>query len=177
LKVLERISMRFSFVFLTLAAGLAVAADRPVTYLEGNVEGLAQNATGTLQFKDSKVMVLHAKGADVVVPYAAVSKTERKTAPVVDNKEPIYKVWAVHKRLLIPTPLQQVTVAFNDKSGAAKSITIEMGKSDADRVQAQIQQVADKMSASQGNWWGDSVWKTNRNKDQWAGSGVVASRE
>ncbi len=169
--------MRFSLVFFTLAAGLAVAADKPVTYVESNVDGLAVNATGTLHFQDSKSMVLHAKGAEVLVPYAAVTKTTRKTVPVVVDKEPIYKVWAVHKRLLIPNPLEQVTVAYNDKSGAAKSVTIETDKGTADRVEAQVQQVADKISANQGNWWGDSVWKTNRNKDQWAGSGVIASRE
>jgi hypothetical protein len=168
--------MRFSIVFLTLAAGLAVAADKPVTYLEGNVEGLAQNASGTLQFKNSKVMVLHAKGAEVTVPYSAVSKTDRKTAPVLTEKDPLYKVWMIHKRLLIPTPLQLVTVAFNDKTGTAKTITIEMDKAAADRVQAQVQQAADKTAADQGTWWGDSVWKTQRNKDQWA-PGVVASRE
>jgi hypothetical protein len=168
--------MRFSLVFITLAAGLAVAADKPVTYLEGNVEGLTQNATGTLQFKSSKVMVLHAKGADVTVPYAAVSKTERKTAPVLTEKDPLYKVWMIHKRLLIPTPLQLVTVVYADKTGE-KSITIEMDKAAADRVQAQVQQTADKIAANQGAWWGDSVWKTQRNKDQWSGSGVVASRE
>jgi hypothetical protein len=169
--------MRFSLVFLTLAAGLAVAADKPVTYLEGNVEGLAQNATGTLQFKNSKVMVLHSKGADVTVPYAAVSKTDRKTAPVLTEKDPLYKVWMIHKRLLIPTPLQLVTVAYNDKTGAEKTITIEMDKAAADRVQAQVQQAADKIAANRGDWWGDSVWKTKRNKDEWAGSGVIASRE
>ena len=169
--------MRFSLVFLTLAAGLAVAADKPVTYLESNVEGIAVNATGTVHFKDSKAMVLHTKGADVLVPYAAVTKTERKTVPVVVDKEPVYKVWAVHKRLLIPNPLEQVTVAFMDRSGAAKSVTIETDKHTADRVEAQIQQVSEQIAANQGNWWGDSVWKTERNKGQWSGSGVYASRE
>ncbi len=169
--------MRFFSLAFILAAGIAVAADRPVTYLEGNVEGLSQNATGTLQFKDSKAMVLHAKGADVLVPYGAVSKIDRKTAPVLTEKDPLYKVWMIHKRLLIPTPLEQLTVAYADKAGAAKSITIEMDKAAADRVQAQVKQVADKLEANKGTWWGDSVWKTARNKDQWAGSGVMASRE
>jgi hypothetical protein len=169
--------MRFSLVFITLAAGLAVAADHPVTYLEGNVEGLPLNAIGTLQFKDAKAMVLHSKEGNVVVPYAAVSKTESHAAPVTTEKDPLYKVWDLHKRLLIPTPLQQVTVAFHDKTGAEKSIVIEMDKKSAKRVQAQVAQAIEKSAANGGAWWGDAVWKTARNKEQWSGSGVVASRE
>jgi hypothetical protein len=54
---------------------------------------------------------------------------------------------------------------------------MEMERSAADRVQAQIQQAMDRNAANSGAWWGDSVWKTARNKEQWDGAGVVAQRE
>ena len=128
--------MRFSIIF-TLAAGLALASDnsKPVTYLEGNLEGFTANASSTLEFRDSKAMVLHTKGADAVIPYSVVTKTSEREVPVVTEKDPLYKVWAIHKRLLIPTPLHAVTVHYKDKTGAEKSITLEMEKSAATRVE------------------------------------------
>jgi hypothetical protein len=176
--VLERITMRFS-ILLTLAAGLALASDnvKPVTYLEGNLEGFVANVGGKLEFRDSKAMVLHAKSWDAVIPYAAVSKTSEELIPVVSEKDPLYKVWSLHKRLLIPTPLHAVTVVYKDKSGVEKTVKLEMEKSAATRVQAQVKQAADQKAANDGAWWGDSVWKTARNKQDWGGAGVLAQRE
>lgn len=171
--------MRFSLITLLLAAGTALAADnvKPVTYLEGNLEGFATNASAKLEFRDSRAMALHAKGSDAVIPYAAVSKTSERIVPVVTEKDPLYKVWSLHKRLLIPTPLHAVTVVYKDKAGVEKSVTLEMEKAAAARLQAQVKQVTDKSAANNGSWWGDSVWKTQRNKTEWGGSGVIAQRE
>ena len=171
--------MRFSLITFILASGVALAADniKPVTYLEGNLEGFAANASGTLEFRDSKVMVLHSKGVDAVIPYNVVSKTSQKVVPVVTEKDPLYKVWSLHKRLLPPTPLHAVMVVYKDKAGTEKPITVEMQKVAADRVQAQVKQAADWKAANAGSWWGDSVWKTQRNKEDWGGAGVIAQRE
>jgi hypothetical protein len=171
--------MRFSIITFILATGVALAADniKPVTYLEGNLEGFAVNASSTLEFRDSKVMALHTKGADAVIPYAAVSKTTEKIIPVVTEKDPLYKVWSLHKRLLIPNPLHEVTVTYTDRNGAEKTVTMEMEKVPADRVAAQVKQATDRKAANAGSWWGDSMWKTNRNKEEWGGAGVMAQRE
>lgn len=172
--------MRFLYLLTTviLASGVALASDnvKPITYLEGNLEGFVANVGGKLEFRDSKAMVLHAKGWEAVIPYAAVSKTSEKEIPVVTEKDPLYKVWSLHKRLLIPTPLHAVTVVYKDK-GAEKTVTLEMEKSSANRVQAQIKQAAERKAANDGAWWGDSVWKTARNKQDWGGAGVMAQRE
>jgi hypothetical protein len=171
--------MRFSIITFILATGVALANDnvKPVTYLEGNLDGFATNASATLEFRDSKAMVLHVKGSDAVIPYGVVSKTSQRLVPVVTEKDPLYKVWSLHKRLLIPNPLHAVTVVYKDKAGAEKSVTLEMEKGAADRVQAQIKQATDRNSANAGSWWGDSVWKTARNKEEWGGAGVIAQRE
>jgi len=171
--------MRFySFMTLTLAAGIAVAADGPksVTYLNGNIEGFSQNADATLELRDTKVMVLRAKGADAEIPFGAVSKTERTEVPVVTQKDPLYKVWSLHKRLLIPTPLQKVMLTYTE-NGAPKTVTMEMEKSLSDRMLGSIERAAERNAANAGAWWGDGVWKTKRNKDQWGGLGTVAQRE
>ncbi len=171
--------MRLSIISLLLAAGIAVAADgpKPVTYLNGNIEGFAQNASGTLDVRSAKTMTLRTKGADVEIPYAAVSKTDRTTPLVSVAKDPLYKVWSLPQRLMPPTPLQQLVVTYKDKAGAEKSVTLEIQKATADRVLANVEQAAARNAANSGAWWGDSVWKTQRNKDQWGGSGAVAQRE
>lgn len=171
--------MRFSLITLVLATGVALASDnvKPATYLEGNLEGFTANAGVTLEFRDYNAMAVHAKGADQVIPYAAVSKTSERLVPVVSEKDPLYKVWSLHKRLLIPNPLHAVTVVYTDKAGVEKSVTLEMEKASAERLQAQVKQVADKAAANNGSWWGDSVWKTQRNKTEWGGAGVIAQRE
>ena len=171
--------MRLSIITLLMAAGFAVAADgpKPVTYLNGNLEGFAQNASGTLDIRSAKTMKLHTKAANIEIPYEAVSKTERTTPKVVTEKEPLYKVWTLPKRLTPPTPLDQVVVNYTDKSGAEKSVTIEMQKSTADWVVANVERAAARNAANGGSWWGDSYWKTKRNKDQWGGAGPVAQRE
>jgi hypothetical protein len=164
---------------LALATGIAVAADRPqpVTYLNGNIEGFSQNAGGTLELRDTKAMVLRSKDANVEIPYSAVSMTGRKTVAVLTQKDPLYKVWSLHKRLLIPVPLEEMAVAYKDKNGTEKTVTIEMEKKTADRVQVNIERAAQRKASDAGAWWGDSLWKTSRNKDQWGGAGVVAQRE
>jgi hypothetical protein len=171
--------MRFSLFALIMTAGFALASDnvKPVTYLEGNLEGFAVNASGTLEFRDSKAMVVHTKGADAVIPYGVVSKTSDNLIPVVTEKDPLYKVWSLHKRLLVPNPLHAVTVVYKDKAGVEKTLTLEMEKAVADRLQAQVKQETDRNAANAGSWWGDSVWKTSRNKADWGGAGVIAQRE
>lgn len=171
--------MRFLLIAFTLAAGVALANDnvKPVTYMEGNLNGFAVNAGGTLEFRDSKAMVLHTNGSDAVIPYSVVSKTSERIVPVVSEKDPLYKVWSIHKRLLVPTPLHAVTVTYKDQAGVEKSATLEMQKAAADRLQAHVKQAQDHKAANAGSWWGDSVWKTQRNKDDWGGTGVIAQRE
>jgi hypothetical protein len=171
--------MRFSLVTLIFATGVALAADntKPITYLEGNLEGFHTNDSGSLEFRDSKVMVLHAKETEAVIPYGSVTTTSRKVIPVVTEKDPLYQVWNLHKRLLIPTPLHSVSVVYKDKAGAEKSVTLEMEKAAADRVEAQVKQAMDKNAANAGSWWGDSIWKTERNKSEWGGAGVMAQRK
>jgi hypothetical protein len=52
-----------------------------------------------------------------------------------------------------------------------------MEKKVADHLQANVELASERKAADAGAWWGDSIWKTKRNKDQWGGSGVVAQRE
>ncbi|MEI9813327.1 MAG: hypothetical protein WDO18_12070 [Acidobacteriota bacterium] len=67
--------MRFSFLAVTLACGIAMAGDGPksVTYLKGNVDGIAEDAGGTLDLSSPKTLKLRSGDTHVEIPYAAIS--------------------------------------------------------------------------------------------------------
>ncbi len=166
-----RFSQKTTLAFaLTLACASATAADfgtRSVTYLKGNIEGIYQNAGGTLNLANTKVLTLQASDAKLEVPYSAIVGAERKDIVVSVEKQPLYKVWTLAKRI-DPTPAQQeVSFDYKDKTGNLHSITLEMERSTADRLFVRLKQAAEKKADTRGDWWGDSVWKTHRNEPGW----------
>ncbi|MEO8100143.1 MAG: hypothetical protein ABI811_20755 [Acidobacteriota bacterium] len=173
--------MRLSFLTFTfiLASGFALAADGPesVTYLEGNLDGLAVHSVATLELSHGKAMILRAKEAKVEIPYAGITKVERSTSKVETASEPLYKVWNLRKKLIPPTPVEHVTLHYKGQGSADHSVTLAMQKSSADNVMAAWDTENELRSKARGDWWGDGIWKTTRNKDQWGGSGQVAARE
>ena len=172
--------MRFpTFLTLTtLACGLAFAADGPqtVTYISGNLDGLAANTGATLDVSGSKAIAFNNGTVKVEVPYAGISRAELGEATEFSNEEPLYKVWALHKRFVGKRTVQQVTLDFKTAAGESKTLTIEAEQSVAENVVAAIESHT-AQAAQKTGWWGDAMWKTTRNKDQWGGAGTVASRE
>jgi hypothetical protein len=106
-----------------------------------------------------------------------VTNSESKEQPVFDEKEPMYKFWTLRKKLLPPTPLQEVTIEYKDAKGAANSVTLSMEKPLADWLAARLLKAEERKAELRGEWWGDQVWKTKRNETGWGGAGEIASRE
>jgi hypothetical protein len=67
-----------------------------------------------------------------------------------------------------------MTLAFTDGNGQDQTMTLEMSKASADSVLATIERHSPKVADT--GWWGDSVWKTTRNRDTWGGAGTVAQK-
>jgi|SRR5579864_373280 len=169
--------MRFlTFSTLTiLAGGLLLAADsQTVTYIGGNIAGLAPNSGATLYMNNVKSMELRTPLHAVQVPYSQILKAELGSI-VVHSPEPEapYKVWALPKRL-ITSEARQMTVSFATADGRDQTMTIELSKKAADRVFAAIERHSAKVADN--NWWGDGYWKTTRNKDSWGGAGTIAQK-
>jgi hypothetical protein len=166
-----RFSKTITLAFaLMLACGTARAANYgpyPVTYLKGNIEGLDQNAGGTLDLTNTKVLKLQANDSKLEVPYSAIFGAERKEVVITVEKEPLYKVWALPKRLAPLIPPHEVSFDYKDKTGNLHSITLEMEPATADRFFGRLKQAETKKAATRGDWWGDSVWKTHRNEPGW----------
>ena len=158
-----------------LAGGLLAAADSAtVTYIDGNVAELTPNSGATLYMTNPQTLELKTPLHKIQIPYAQISKAEVGSVMVhTADPEPLYKVWALPKRLM-KSETQQMTLAFKDANGQDQKMTIEMSKTSADSVLATIERHSPKVANT--GWWGDSYWKTNRNRDSWGGAGTVAQK-
>jgi hypothetical protein len=176
------------FASLSLAAcTLVSAANRPETstYVEGNVPALKPNTGGTLVFTDSSAMTFRTGLEEVPVPYSGISRAELGATQVHSHDQPAYKVWSrLHK-----TETQLLTVNFKNGQGESQTMTFELAKPAANAVLATIEGHTAKPSTpingggstkmgktGSEEWWGDDVWKTNRNAAKWdpKGSGTSA---
>jgi len=164
----------FSILVLTaLACGASFAALRPetVTYVNGNLPGIAPNSGGTLLFSDETAMYLRTGSEIIAVPYAGISKAELGLTKANSHDTPLYKVWSLPKRVMGKTATQYLTVDFKTTEGEEKNITLELAKSSAKDVLFTIRsnkaQAAKPPFAAKSEWWGDEYWKTNRNRDLW----------
>jgi hypothetical protein len=139
-----------------LVAGSAAASD--FTYLSGTVPALTPNSGGKLTYSSGKAIQLRTSDQKVAIPYNDIVRVElgEVHTPAPD---PIYKVWSLHKRFSPKGETQEVTVTFKDEAGHEQTATLELAKQDATAVVAAIQ--------DRNEWWGDQVWKTRRNDEQW----------
>src|SRR5512140_2065679 len=134
---MERTTMRFlTLPTLTILAGglLAAADSTTVTYIDGNVAELSPSTSATLYTSNPLTLELKTPLHKVQIPYAQISKAQVGSV-MVHTPEPLYKVWALPKRL-VKSETQQMTLAFTDGNGLAQTMTLEMPKASADSVLA-----------------------------------------
>jgi hypothetical protein len=160
-----------SFAALTLLLNglIAAAAPRPEnsTYIDGTVAALKPNTGGTLVFSDKDAMLFKTPMGEVAVPYTRIQRAELGAAQAHPNATPAYKVWTLPRRLH-RNETQLLTVEFKNKAGEDQLMKFELAKPAASNVLAEIQdRTAKKASASSQAWWGDSIWKTQRNASTW----------
>ncbi len=159
-----------------LTGGLLAAADSTiVTYIDGKRRrAFSPNTGATLYLNNPQSLELKTPLHSVQIPYAQISKAELGVVtPHTPEPEPLYKVWALPKRL-VKTETQQMKLAFTDGNGQDQTMTIEMSKTSVDGVLGKIERYSPKVAAT--SWWGDGVWKTTRNRDTWGGAGTVAQK-
>ena len=169
--------MRF-LIFPTLTilgGGLLLAADsQTVTYIGGTIADLAPNSGASLYLDNPQSMELRTPLHTVQVPYGQISKAELGSVKTHSSQpEALYKVWALHKRL-IKSETREMTVAFKNDNGQDQSMTIELSKPAASGLLARIQ--SHNGSVADNTWWGDNYWKTTRNQDKWEGASTIAKK-
>lgn len=175
---------------LTCAVALRGSSPEKATYVDGNLTGVSPNSSGTLLFPDDRAMVFEAGGDSIQVPYATISKADLGAMRVHSPQVPVYKVWALSKRITGRTRTQLLTVVFKGEEGEDVSMTLELARAAAPDVLATINghtgkgpmvaaapprvkltedqvMAAGPAESSKASWWGDDYWKTERNSNKW----------
>jgi hypothetical protein len=137
-----------------------------VEYLGGTVSSIPANTVGTLNYDDGALLRFTYGGAVYSLPYDQITSTD------------INKAEGHHVLHKIPVPTLNphfrkttLSVHFKDAAGAAQTLNFGMTADAAGEAQDEIalkktgprNVVADRSA----DWWGDGLWKTNRNKPSW----------
>ena len=179
--------MRTTSLLLALAAcGAAYAAARSetTTYVDGNLPGVSPNSGATLTFGEDNALYLRTGFNTISVPFASIGNAELGAVKQTGHDAPFYKVWARHHST--KTETQYLVIAFKNEDGDDRNMTLELEKSSAASVLADLQTRTGKTFTSAapkkaapvarsaasakpaGDWWGDQYWKTQRNADKWS---------
>jgi hypothetical protein len=154
----------FGILFASVAA---FAAGDPAVYSVGNLTGVEIGAEGFLTLNDSKAVFRSGKSS-VEIPYKHITNTELGAKITPPSDVPVYKFWELHKRLPGGRPVHQMlTIEFNAKDGAARTMTLEMEEAAAAQVIEQLDYGRGLRHRTRNNdaWWGDSLWRTTRNEN------------
>jgi hypothetical protein len=166
---------------LTSAAALAASRAETTTYVDGNLAGVSPNTGGTLLFNDEKSMSFRTGLTSVAVPYSGISNVELGAVKETSHNVPVYKVWALHKRLTggNKTQTQLLIVNFKNDEGEDRTMTLELAESAMNGVVSTIESHTGKTyiakkkdtpaaeAKNSNDWWGDDYWRTKRNADKW----------
>ncbi len=124
----------------SMLIGGTPAAPRPetTTYVDGNLTGVTPNTGGTLVFSSDKAMQFRSGLATVDVPYSNIVKAELGARQTHSHNAPVYKVWALPKRIGAKTQTQLLLLEFKGDDGEAKSMTLELASSSVNNVVSTI---------------------------------------
>jgi hypothetical protein len=166
-------------------------------YTGGNLDGIAPQAKVTLDLSGDKTIKIRDGQTDVNVPYAGVTKTNVSAADAKDPAAPKHKLSlgkSGHPAQLLTVEFKNAqgdakTVTLQLTKPAASNVVAVIGKhnravqaalksqpkkskKDKDADKDDKKEVAktnadEAVSNKDGSWWGDSVWKTNRNQAKW----------
>lgn len=153
-----------ALVFAAVPPAAVRAASESVQYVGGTVKSIPVNSTGDFNFDDAKEFRFSYNGSTYKLPYAQITGTEIEKAD-------IRRVWHVFPAMSPMASHRQQTLVINytDASGVTGSLNFELMAYRAVDAQETIAAKKAPFSAAgpATEWWGDKVWKTNRNQAVW----------
>jgi hypothetical protein len=156
---------RITFVFVLTCGALMAASGQSATYVVGNIADLVPGDTGVLRLEGDQ-FVFRSSKASIPVPYRQV--TELEMGPIVNHpsEEPL---WKIHKRLAPKTTYRTLTFNFNGEGGDTQTLTVELPENAAMEAQEtiEIRSGLRRGEKPPSVWWGDYMWRTTRNKQDW----------
>jgi hypothetical protein len=143
-------------------------------YVGGTVKSIPMNSVGFLNLDDAKVLKFNYGKFEYKLPYEQITGTE------------ITKGESRHVLIKVPLPSlfgrkkETLTVSYKDPAGTSGTLHFELAARLASSVQdtiAEQKALPQAASANQSNeWWGDKLWKTNRNKATWESDSTTAEK-
>jgi len=159
-----------SLTTLTMAAGLMAfaATSHDATYAVGNLDSLSAGAKGVVR-TDENALVFRSGKVTVETPYSRITGTEMGQKVTHSTETYKHKFWEVNKMFGHTTERQSLIVNFRDASGKDQSMTLELSEVDAHDVRTAIDNLSGLTARRQQaeGWWGDDIWKTDRNMKSW----------
>ena len=156
-----------ALVLAALPPAAVLAASDSVQYVGGTVKSIPVNSTGTFNFEDAKEFRFTYNGSMFKLPYDQITSTDIEKADVrrVMHIFPAMSPIASHRK-------QTLIINYTDASGAAGSLNFELPAYRATDAQETIAAKKSPVpsyaaAAASNEWWGNSVWKTKRNKAAW----------
>jgi hypothetical protein len=158
---------RIVLCLLLACAGLFAESGQPATYVVGNISDLAPGDTGMFRLLGNEFVFKTAKTA-IPVPYRLVTELEMGPVASHPSDEPI---WKLHKRLAPKTQYRTLTINFKGEGEEVQTFTIELPENAATEAQEtiEIRSGLRRGEAPPSVWWGDYMWRTTRNKQDWEG--------
>ncbi len=168
-----------SLLFVTIAAGsLALAAaTQEATYVVGSLDEIAPGAAGVLHL-DGDRLTFHSGKVTMETSYSKITGTELGPKLIHGADAPQHKAWSLHKHYSEKTVFQNLIVNFTDASGKAQTMTFEMTENGAGEIFGTLELRTGQRARrqQQEGWWGDDVWRTNRNGKDWDQSTAIAKQ-
>ena len=163
-------SSRRQFLFSTLIFALVppavlCGASNTIEYVSGTEKSIPANSVGSFNFDSSKEMWFTYSASVYKLPYEQITSTDIAKGEThhVLRKIPVPSLMPGHKK-------ETLTINYKDATGATGSLSFVLTASNAAAAQETIasKKAAPQATATQSTeWWGDKIWKTNRNKAAW----------
>lgn len=134
-----RITSLVALGVLVCGAAFSAPQSETITYVDGNIAGISPHTGGTLLFSDDASFTFRTKSHTIKVPYSSIGKAELGATLSHSHDAPLYKVWALPKRVFPKkTETQYLTVDFKNEAGESRTMTLELAESSASQVLSTI---------------------------------------
>ena len=165
-----------TLIFAVVPPSVVGAASDAVQYVGGTVKSIPVNSTGTFNCDDAKEFRFVYNGTAYQLPYDQIISTniERAEMRRVMHVFPAVSPVASRRK-------QVLVINYKESSGALGSVNFELAAYKAADAQETIAAKRSPISpaaaaAASNKWWGDTYWKTTRNKPQWDAQAALAAQ-
>lgn len=154
-----------TLVFALLPPFVLRGASSAIEYVGGTVKAIPANSTGAFNFDDDKELRFNYGQSVYALPYEQITATDIAKG----------ETHHILRKIPVPSfsrdPKETLTIDYKDAAGATGTLSFDLTASQAAQVRDDIAtkkaRIQANAEARSNEWWGDKLWKTNRNKGAW----------